>query len=151
MCIYIENCQNSNDSYYIRLSENQVGVEQNVVYTFGNVPALLNKCFTVIGFEECPQPDYEDVTIIESFGLNNCEDCLCPTEPEVISTGRVVYPTWNLDRLDPNKVEEIFCTFAHDIYQEVLQKKYGIKSCCEFDRMLAQIDYEIIKLDLIED
>jgi hypothetical protein len=74
-CLLIENCKNTEETYLIKMDDNAEDIYLDTVYTFGNNPIFLNKCFKVIDRVLCPEADYENLIVVTNHGLDNCLAC----------------------------------------------------------------------------
>lgn len=95
-CYLIQNCVDESDQYLIRVTEeilpymlighvyNFLG-NNNTIDQYGNP-----KCFQLIDYVICDDPDMINVTIIEDFG-RECEQCTVPAMFESCDTGEIVY------------------------------------------------------------
>lgn len=86
--------------------------------------------------------------------VDTCEECLpkpVPVEEVMVVTKKIIYAEPDYNKLDPEKVETIMCTFAEVIHKEILALRFGVQFCCPTDFTSAKIDMEVLKLDLITD
>jgi|688.fasta_scaffold528901_2 hypothetical protein len=104
----------------------------------------------VEGVNVIPFTEYfAQVTTVET-----CEECLPEQvimDEGLVVTKKIIYAEPDYNKLDPEKVETIMCTFASVIFKEIQTLKFGIKFCCPSDFTSAKIDMEVLKLDLITD
>jgi hypothetical protein len=102
--------------------------------------------------------DFESTPVTYSTFFNTvntvdtCQECVPVTvEETVVLSGRIVYPERINVMVPSETIERISCTFATAIYQKMIRERYGLKSCCDINVIDAQIDFEILKLDLVDE
>lgn len=89
---------------------------------------------------------------IETECVSSCKECLPkPVVLPEITNHKMIYPEYKVNNVDPDEAEAIYCAFADAQYQQVLALRYGIQFCCPSDLMQAQIEYQILKMDIAED
>lgn len=95
--------------------------------------------------------DCYDVTVIESF--IDCTTCLPkpPELPEVELHPRRVKPGYYTPACTPEYVEKVNCNYAEALYKEVISKRYGIKICCQEDKLKWEIKKQLLDLKALYD
>jgi photosystem II stability/assembly factor-like uncharacterized protein len=89
-----------------------------------------------------------EIVIYQCF--TQCSDCL-PAEPPVPTPKpRAVRPEFNTGLCDPKVVEKAFCEFGEMIYKRMMQQRFKIENCCPQDDENILIQYEKVKLLLLE-
>ena len=115
---------------------------------------IISGCFKVEEagcFEEYQELAWEDI-FIDVECVETCAECL--PLPEVIlplTNHKLIYPEFIVNNVDSNEAESIFCTFGDAMYQKVLALRYGVQFCCPVDLQQAQIELEILKMDIATD
>ena len=74
-CWIISNCADATEQYAIQMDSTAPAIAINAVYEFGTDSIFAGKCFNVIKEEVCEDPDYTGVTVVTSYGLDNCLAC----------------------------------------------------------------------------
>jgi hypothetical protein len=95
--------------------------------------------------------DCYDVTVIETFV--DCDTCLPkpPELPEVELHPRRVKPGYYTPACTPEYVEKVNCSYAEALYNEVISKRYGIKICCQEDKLKWEIKKHLLDLKSLYD
>ena len=98
--------------------------------------------------EECldPAPTI-DTDFFETFG--ECKHGVCP--PRTFPNKRVITPGYNTPICTPEKYDMITCNFADVMYNIVLEKRYGITTCCPEEIQKWMIKKELIDLQALKD
>ena len=87
-----------------------------------------------------------DPAYVTNYGL--CTDNVCPPEPSPILY-RAVTPGYGTAACTTEYYETVECAFSEWMYKDVLQKRYGISSCCEEELMKWEIKHEMLMLDIL--
>lgn len=115
---------------------------------------LITGCYRVTEaecYDEYQELLWEDV-FIETECVSTCSECLpSPVVIPAILNHKTIYPTFTVNNVDADEAERIFCAFGDGMYQKVLALKYGIQFCCPADLQQAQIELEILKMDIALD
>ena len=115
---------------------------------------LITGCYRVTEaecFQEWEELLWENI-FIETECVDSCKDCLPkPIILPPITNHKMIYPEYMVNNVDPYEAEKIYCAFGDAQYQKVLSLRYGIQFCCPVDLMQAQIEFEILKMDVVED
>jgi hypothetical protein len=80
---------------------------------------------------------------VANFG--DCIDNVCPTPPSLLRR-RSIRPGYDTPACTIHHYEEIVCTFAEAVYNLVLEKRYGITTCCILDKQKWELKFELISL-----
>jgi len=93
-------------------------------------------------------PDgWTDVTCIQNFG--ECVDNICP--PPAIPF-RKIKPGYNTPGCTIEYYERVTCKFADLMYNEVMQKRYGVSPCCPEDEFYKiHIKQQLLEMKAITD
>ncbi len=83
----------------------------------------------------------------ETFG--DCQHGVCP--PRTFPNKRVITPGYNTPICTPEKYDMITCNFADVMYNIVLEKRYGITTCCPEEIQKWMIKKELIDLQALKD
>ena len=98
--------------------------------------------------EECLDPiPTIDTDFFETFG--ECKHGVCP--PRTFPNKRVITPGYNTPICTPEKYDMITCNFADVMYNIVLEKRYGITTCCPEEIQKWMIKKELIDLQALKD
>jgi len=81
---------------------------------------------------------------------DDCEHCLPEEEPIQTPCPRGVQPGYTTGNCDPEIVEKVKCTYSELMYQKMMSNRYKIEYCCPKDEEKAFIEYEKIRLKLLE-
>lgn len=81
---------------------------------------------------------------VNIFG--ECVDGQCPEPPK---PRRQVTPGYNTPVCSTEYYEKVECNFSEWMYNEVLEKRYGISNCCPEDLMKWEIKHEMLMLDIL--
>ncbi|MEY2869883.1 MAG: hypothetical protein RIR01_2385 [Bacteroidota bacterium] len=103
----------------------------------------------------------EEIECADDYELLNYSEFLLEAEfdtnkpkskPAIItSTGRTVYAEPALPNdVDPKRAVSVMCDFATAMYQNMLSERMGVKFCCPQDMFTAKLNFNILKLDLID-
>lgn len=86
--------------------------------------------------------------VIKEYG--DCVNNNCPVE---VLPKYTVKPGYDSKTCSNEYYDSITCSYSERIYKEVLQKRYGISSCCDelIDTYKLWIKKEILELDIIND
>ena len=88
--------------------------------------------------------------------FEDCEACLPPPPPPPVPYDldlRKIKPGYNSPNscYTTNYIEKINCSFAEQVYNAMLVKRYGITMCCEEDLMMWDIRKQLMDLDILKD
>lgn len=132
------------DDFYgkvVNYFEDSIGTQYQGCWTFGEVDC---------DYDNDPLPydtSFRNPTFVET-----CAECLPTPVPEYVpAIGRMIYPERIGTLVPPDAIEQISCTFAKAMYQKMIRERYGLNNCCDIDLVDAQIDFEILKLDMVND
>jgi hypothetical protein len=139
----LTDCSNSNNVLYSEDVELEGVAEDNEVVK-------------ILGYSECWSVSVHTgccVTLTATQIVScydNCEECSATTPVEIrVPKNRLVSPGYELKHCDIDFVENVKCSFANLMYNQVMTNLYGLKDCCEDDKAKWTIKNEIVKLDLI--
>ena len=93
----------------------------------------------------------EPIIVLDCF--DTCEKCLPQPEPIPIFelSSRSVRPGYDTPGCPPEYHEKVNCKFSEAVYQEMIAKRYGLKSCCDIDADKYEIKKELLNLAMIFD
>ena len=132
----------------------------NTIIVNNAIPGLVGQVIKINGFTECWQvsiaPDCLGsifVTLTNVYGT--CIECL-PAPPPPVPTPvdlnpRRVKPGYYTPGCNPAYTEKVNCTFAEQIYQQMLVPRYGITLCCEEDVNKWDIKKQLLEFAAIYD
>lgn len=88
--------------------------------------------------------------------FKDCIKCLPPTPPTPPPYDlhlRKIKPGYNSPNscYTTNYIEKVNCSFAEQVYNAMLVKRYGITVCCEEDLMMWDIKKQLMDLDILKD
>ncbi len=93
------------------------------------------------------------IPVNPTFSFDTCEDynppVILPT-PEVLHS-RKVKPGYNTPGCSPEYTEKINCNFADQVYNKMIQVRYGITPCCEDEYDKYLLKKELLDLQAIYD
>jgi hypothetical protein len=149
-CYEFVNCE-TNESFIFNDNFGQYNgnvVEANIIDP--NTGYTYSGCF-IVNLISCSGEIlyYWIVDILNCFKF--CEECNPPIPPvpafEV--EDRPILPKWNID-CPPDYVERVNCKFAEAVYQEAMNKRYGIEFCCDKEQEKWEIKKELLNLKALE-
>jgi hypothetical protein len=110
-------------------------------------------CWNVAIASTCNTSTYFGGTIIDYADCPACLPPLPPTPPPYDLHLRKIKPGYNSPNscYSTNTIEKINCTFANQVYNAMLVKRYGVTVCCEEDLMTWDIKKQLMDLDLLND
>lgn len=93
----------------------------------------------------------EPIIVLDCF--DTCEKCLPQPVPEPIFelSSRSVRPGYDTPGCPPEYHEKVNCKFSEAVYQEMIAKRFGLKSCCDIDSEKYEIKKELLNLAMIFD
>lgn len=112
-------------------------------------------CFKFVeAAEVCNEETYDidfDQFFFEYKCVKTCEECMPPIPTPLTNQidSKVIFLESYYNGLDIDKVENTMCKFGDMIYKSAMEKKLGIKFCCMESLMETVIDFEILKMDLV--
>jgi len=83
--------------------------------------------------------------VVTEYG--NCTNGVCPTPAP--QPKRKVTPGYNTPACTPAYYENVECNFSEWMYKDVLERRYGISSCCLEELMKWEIKHEMLMLDAL--
>jgi hypothetical protein len=83
--------------------------------------------------------------VVTEYG--NCTNGVCPAPAP--QPKRKVTPGYNTPACTPAYYENVECNFSEWMYKDVLEKRYGISSCCVEELMKWEIKHEMLMLDAL--
>jgi hypothetical protein len=112
-------------------------------------------CYKILE-EACKEDTWNefkwDDTFLEVICVESCSVCLpTPVIVNPLLEQKTIYPEFIVNNVDPSKAESIFCRYANLTYKKLLALRYGIQFCCPGDIIDAQLDLEILKMDIVTD
>lgn len=111
----------------------------NLVGQIIRIPYFDNACFKVL--EDAFSIDKQYYPSLEIAGVyTRCVDCY----PK-----HIVEPEVKFTKCDQSIVEEVKCSFADMMYQQMMSKRLGIDFCCELDRTKWSVRNDKIDVDLL--
>ncbi len=106
-----------------------------------------DKCYTVQNSLD-KTSEYE-IFVDEIF--NTCLECNPPVQEEVKTpTNRFIKPNYNVNYCSIEKYEKISCSFADNVYKDLIEFKYGVKHCCKGDYIKSYIRYQLMMYKIKE-
>ena len=87
----------------------------------------------------------KSITVTE-YGI--CVDGTCPPDPSPLIY-RGVTPGYNTAGCSPEYYEKVVCNYSELLYKDVLEKRYGISSCCSDEINDWEIKYEMLMLAVL--
>lgn len=81
--------------------------------------------------------------------FSDCEACLPLIPPIRVHTPKIIDPGYVTNECDPEKVEEVKCSFAGVMYNKMMSERFKIENCCPEDDEKWIIENEILNLNLI--
>lgn len=144
-CFYLVDCTNANN--YIITDDQDLLLHLGKIVKLADCP---NTCWQVLLSDDCDNTVCI-TTIIEVF--DTCIDCLPPVPviPPVALNPRVVKPGYYTPGCSPAYTEKVNCSFAKQMYNIMLIKRYGLKICCEEDQIEWQIKKQLLDFKAIYD
>lgn len=128
------------------------------IITNANLAAYVNKvikvvgCTTVCYFVSASNTCAGAVSVTVASSYDTCELCNPPVPKEDVPLKtRSVQPGYGNDLCSVEFIEKINCRFAAQIYNKMIQKKYGIKTCIEDELDKYLIKKGLLDLNLIYD
>lgn len=111
----------------------------NLVGQIIRIPYFDNACFKVL--EDAFSIEKHYYPSVEVAGVyTSCIDCY----PK-----HIVEPEVQFTKCDPSIVEEVKCSFADMMHQQMMSKRLGIEFCCELDRTKWSIRNDKLDIDLL--
>jgi hypothetical protein len=83
--------------------------------------------------------------VVTEYG--DCTNGVCPTPAP--QPKRKVTPGYNTPACTPAYYENVECNFSEWMYKDVLERRYGISSCCVEELMKWEIKHEMLMLDAL--
>jgi hypothetical protein len=83
--------------------------------------------------------------VVTEYG--NCTNGVCPAPAP--QPKRKVTPGYNTPACTPAYYENVECNFSEWMYKDVLERRYGISSCCVEELMKWEIKHEMLMLDAL--
>jgi hypothetical protein len=100
-----------------------------------------NSCFHVTEVQTSESQNIKPIFPFEG-DFNTCFDCYPKDSPKPF-IGNILC---NLE-----KIESVKCSFVDLLYQQVMEKRFGVKNCCPIDGTEVSIQNEVLNHDLILD
>lgn len=132
--------------------------DENILITDTNLSAYVGDVIKVV---ECPgtcwqvatSTDCEEVTpVTVTATYGSCLACAPEEEVEEEQLPRRDYIPGMLPfNCSPERIKEINCNFANEIYKVVKKLRYGVSSCCDGDYEDAVIAKSLLDLQLLKD
>lgn len=144
-CHYLVDCTDANN--YILTDD------VNIVQHLGQIIKLEgcpNTCWQVLQSDTCT-PAKCIPPVVEVFVT--CIDCLPPVPviPPKSLNPRRIKPGYYTAGCSPEYTEKISCSFAEQMYNIMLIKRYGLKICCEIDQIKWEIKKQLLDFKAIYD
>lgn len=86
------------------------------------------------------------LTGTDQIFYGDCVDGQCQQPPQ---PKRQVTPGYNTPVCSTEYYEKVECNFSEWMYNEVLEKRYGISNCCPEELMKWEIKHEMLMLDVL--
>lgn len=103
------------------------------------VPYHDNSCFTVSVVPYSNDETYYTITFSNTY--ETCEACRNLT---------TIYPEYEEELCDTEKVDKIKSKYAEAVYQEVMSRRFGVKYCCDTEKAKWELKNKLIDNDLID-
>lgn len=141
-CYYLVDCKDPNR--FIKTSEDlQLYVNKVIKLQYDD-----ETCWQVLDAPDCKDPLSSIAPIVGSF--DTCIECDPPIEPEPIDLRtRSIKPGYDTPGCPPEYTEKVNCTFADQMYQQMVSQRYGIQFCCPEDLEKWTIKKSLLDLKAI--
>lgn len=105
-------------------------------------------CYFVTTVNDCTG----SVSIVVNTSYDTCEICSPPKpRPEITLKTRQIQPNYGGGNCSIELIEKVNCGFASQVYNKMIQEKYGIKTCIDDQLIKYTIKKELLDLNLIYD
>jgi len=143
-CLEFINCETQESIFYLQTEILLPYINQVIQIEIDGVIV----CYRIRCAEDCLSglPEFTQ-EILNSFV--ECVDCL-PVVVDLTPRARAVLPGYSTGECDPELVEKAFCAHADYLHQEVMSKRFKIKTCCAKDESEVLINYNLIKYKLLQ-
>jgi hypothetical protein len=130
------------------------GQGNNPVISLGivvQIDGCYETCWEVSEIQPDTSLELTEVSVTESY--TDCEECLAEPEPEEEVREirpRTVDPGYSTGQCDPEIVEKAKCDYSNLMYDKMMSNRFKIEICCKQDEEKVFMQYEKIRLKLLE-